>query len=282
MKKYYIVSLIASFFVAAICLGASATFVSTWSKKDKEELNSLVFSKSSWTYKVVQSNGEEIGKIADETPLDVAMTGFDQVEIVVPNGNIHIIASTGTDAKLTAQNLAEDCQAYVHRNKEELYVKFAKKDKKSEGCVGSLKAELPASMKLRITGGQGDVTVEKWTGEIKVEVGAGKLSILEARGKIRGEVGVGDVLVTGQSSEIKLDVGAGKLDAKLLEKITEGDWKFKIGMGNISVELPNGQTVREKYTTGMGSKTMLNKEKAESEFKVSATSGVGDIVTTTR
>ncbi|QLY26520.1 hypothetical protein [Bdellovibrio sp. KM01] len=281
MKKYYIVSLIASFFVAAICLGATASFVSTWSKKERDEIEKIAFSKTSWAYKL-RPEAEEIGHASNANPLEISLAGITEVEVAVPDGDVKISAGKDAAGTFTAQELADGCQLRVTRRKDELTIRFSKIDKKSEGCSGSLIAEIPSSVDLHITGGQGDVTVEKMKAEIKAHIGSGKLTIAESKGVVRGEVGVGDVLISGVSPEIKVDLGVGKLDVKLMEKLNEGEWSFKVGMGSISVEVPNGQIVNEKYTTGMGSKTLLNKEKAPSEFKISATSGVGDIATTVK
>lgn len=279
MKKYYKISLVISFVVAVVCLGVFASIVSKWGPQETGELNKMTFLRSlefNW------NDRQELGKATDENPVVVDAQGLKEIHLTIPKGNVRVVASEDSQVKLTAQSLSEGCQMVITKNSEELEVKFTLQEKKKEGCSGSVVAEIPARLEVELRGGQNDVTIEKITGEIDVRLGVGKLQIHDAEGKIRSEIGMGDVFIATMSSDLKVDVGAGKVDLKLLKKLQGGDWKINAGAGSIHIELPEGQVVKEKYTTGMGSQTLANKDKTDSDFEIRAKSGVGDIVATVK
>lgn len=70
MKKWYVISTVTSFAVAAICLGISGNMVFKWSADDHKEWANIVFAKPNWAYRLVVSNAV-IAHASDATPVNI-------------------------------------------------------------------------------------------------------------------------------------------------------------------------------------------------------------------
>ncbi|WP_413586846.1 hypothetical protein [Bdellovibrio sp. HCB274] len=278
MKKYYVISLIVTFVTAVVCLGVSGVAIYGWSKDDQKKAGKFFVEKTA-VVKSIACIGDrkEVSRSAGLKPYTLSAAEISEVDLRVNLGKVVIVGTEAGEIKLVPTELEADCEMVVSQKKDSLKVEILKTDSKSSGCQGGVVAEIPLKTKIEVENAKGDVSISKMIGEVKVRMGAGMATVLDSMKEVDIKIGAGDIELRGQSSEVKVQVGAGRIMAKLTQKISDGEWSLENGAGDIEVEIPVEQTAEESLKVGMGKVTGTNLGKEDSNFKIKARSGIGNI-----
>ncbi|HEX7937868.1 MAG TPA: DUF4097 family beta strand repeat-containing protein [Gemmatimonadaceae bacterium] len=109
-----------------------------------------------------------------------------------------------------------------------------------------------ASNDVRITTGNGDVRISLTAGDVEVTSGNGDLEIDGATGPVRAGTGNGRVYVTTSSGPVNARTGNGMIDVRMKAITGNGDMTFATGNGPITVALPDTFNGEIDATTGHG------------------------------
>jgi DUF4097 and DUF4098 domain-containing protein YvlB len=130
-----------------------------------------------------------------------------------------------------------------------------------------------------------------------VKLGSGDVSVADIEGKFGFKIGVGDVLLTdteishldlrigtgnisvkGYIGSGDLKIGAGDIDLSYNKNPVEGLLDLKVGSGTTMISVPNSAKISSKFKSGTGSLTNELKDSPDAKYKISGTSGTGDMV----
>jgi hypothetical protein len=109
-----------------------------------------------------------------------------------------------------------------------------------------------ASNDIRIVTGNGDVRITMTAGTVDVTSGNGDLEVDGATGPVRVGTGNGRVYVTTSSGPVNARTGNGMIDVRMKAITGTGDMTFSTGNGPIRVSLPESFVGEIDATTGHG------------------------------
>ncbi len=112
-----------------------------------------------------------------------------------------------------------------------------------------LEITTPASTRLDLRDGAGNVSVQGLSGSLEVDTGAGNVDMDDVTGVIDAHTGAGNINVRGGAGTVRLDTGAGNIR---YEGTPQGDCRFGTGAGNITLVLPADVNVKVNLDTGIG------------------------------
>ncbi|HET7231921.1 MAG TPA: DUF4097 family beta strand repeat-containing protein [Longimicrobium sp.] len=131
--------------------------------------------------------------------------------------------------------------------------------------------EVPRGVLVRVSSGNGDVTVDGATaevhaasgnGDVRVGSGATRVSASTGNGSVlvdgaRGPVGAssgnGRVVVTTATGPVNASTGNGRIEVSMASTRAEGDMEFSSGNGSVVLTLPADFGAELVATTGSGS-----------------------------
>jgi DUF4097 and DUF4098 domain-containing protein YvlB len=123
----------------------------------------------------------------------------------------------------------------------------------TSGIPSNLSVQLeitaPAGALLDVHTGAGTLDVQGFSGAVKVDTGAGSVSILDVQGSIVGHTGAGSIDVQGATGQVQVDSGAGSIDYL---GTPQGDCRFESGTGSIRLSLPANLGATLDLSTGVG------------------------------
>ena len=129
---------------------------------------------------------------------------------------------------------------------------------------------IPRGSELRISTGNGDVSVMNVGGNVQATTGNGRMRIEGTDGSVRATTGNGDVDIRGAKSSVKVTTGNGRVTVTTAEgpveartgngdvDVTMGrvtardDMEFHTGSGMVRVTLPSGYNGELDASTGNG------------------------------
>jgi DUF4097 and DUF4098 domain-containing protein YvlB len=138
---------------------------------------------------------------------------------------------------------------------------------------------IPRSMRLRLTTGNGEISIDKAGADVLASTGNGRVSIGETTGSVEVSTGNGDVQVEAASGPVRVSTGNGQVFiatssgpvwatsgngdviARMKTLSRESSMNFTTGSGSVRVTLPADFNGTIDASTGNGS---LN-----SEFEIS-------------
>ena len=135
--------------------------------------------------------------------------------------------------------------------------------------------DLPRSLRLRATTGNGDVLVMQTVAEVDVATGNGDVVIRESLGRATASTGNGDVTVAAANGPVRVSTGNGRVIANT----GRGPVEASTGNGDIEVKMatvPPDQTSMS-FTTGHGSVRVTLP--ADFNGEIDANTGSGSINT---
>lgn len=208
------------------------------------------------------------------------------IDIQNAQGNIHVESVTGSgndnvSVKLTKGEYLNSCRFTTELKSRRLVI-ISKANNKLFGkdiCKLDIAVKIPKSMDLELRVGSGDVAIENVSGLVDYKIGSGNLSLKNVTtSKMIGRTGSGDVSVEGTIEEVDLKIGAGDVSLTYRTTPVEGSVEVKIGSGTTTVVLPENSSVSSKFKSGTGSLTNEFQNNSNAKFKISGTTGTGDMV----
>jgi hypothetical protein len=109
-----------------------------------------------------------------------------------------------------------------------------------------------ASNDVRIVTGNGDVRISMTAGNVEITSGNGDLEVDGATGPVRVGTGNGRVYVTTSSGPVNARTGNGMIDVRMKAITGNGDMTFSTGNGPVRVSLPENFNGEVDATTGHG------------------------------
>jgi hypothetical protein len=109
-----------------------------------------------------------------------------------------------------------------------------------------------ASNDIRIVTGNGDVRISMTAGQVDVTSGNGDLEVDGATGPVRVGTGNGRVYVTTASGPVNARTGNGMIDVRMKAITGNGDMTFSTGNGTVRVSLPETFVGEIDASTGHG------------------------------
>jgi hypothetical protein len=118
---------------------------------------------------------------------------------------------------------------------------------------GNLSVQLeitaPAGTQLDLHTGAGSIDARGFTGDARVDSGAGSLTIQDLTGALDAHTGAGSISVQGATGSARLDTGAGSID---YQGTPQGNCRFETGTGSIQLTLPADLNATLDLGTGVG------------------------------
>ena len=111
--------------------------------------------------------------------------------------------------------------------------------------------DLPKSMRLRASTGNGDVSVTQTVAEVEASTGNGDVTIKESLGRVVGSTGNGDVTITSARGPVKVSSGNGRIEATT----SRGPVDASTGNGDVDVKMAavSADVGSMTFSTGSGS-----------------------------
>jgi hypothetical protein len=155
---------------------------------------------------------------------------------------------------------------------------------------------VPRGAQVRVSTGNGAVSVERVGGEVNAATGNGRVNVLDTDGAVRVATGNGDVDVREAKGAVRVTTGNGRVSVSTAQGPVEArsgngdidvrmnavrpseDMTFSTGSGDVRVTLPSGYNGELDATTGNGSISSdfdLKVEGRMSPRRVRATIGSG-------
>jgi hypothetical protein len=135
--------------------------------------------------------------------------------------------------------------------------------------------EVPKTMRLRATTGNGDVTVTQTVAEVDAASGNGDIVIRESMGRVGASTGNGDVTITSARGAVKVSSGNGRIIATT----SLGPVDASTGNGDIDVRMATIPADQGSMTFTTGSGTVRVTLPADFSGEVDANTGNGSITT---
>lgn len=150
-------------------------------------------------------------------------------------------------------------------------------------CRISIAVSAPRETNLDVRLGTGSFTVKDLFGAITFTIGSGNAQLSGLKtSQLKGRTGSGDVSVQGVIEEADLKVGAGNVSLKYenpaAAQIASGSLNVKVGSGSTTVFLPESAKVASEFRSGTGSLTNEFPQTADAKFRISGSSGTGDML----
>ena len=111
--------------------------------------------------------------------------------------------------------------------------------------------EVPKSLRLRVSTGNGDVSITQTVAEVDASTGNGDVVIRESAGRVTASTGNGDVSVGSAAGTVKVSTGNGRIIAsssKGTVDATTGSGDIDVKMGSVPADQGS-----MSFTTGNGS-----------------------------
>jgi DUF4097 and DUF4098 domain-containing protein YvlB len=130
---------------------------------------------------------------------------------------------------------------------------------------------VPAGAQVRVSTGNGAVSVERVGAEVSASTGNGRVNVLNTNGPVRVSTGNGDVVVREAKGSVRVSTGNGRVTVSTTEGPVEArsgngdidvrmtavrpseDMTFSTGSGDVRVTLPTGYNGELDASTGNGS-----------------------------
>jgi DUF4097 and DUF4098 domain-containing protein YvlB len=130
---------------------------------------------------------------------------------------------------------------------------------------------VPAGAQVRVSTGNGAVSVERVGAEVSASTGNGRVNVLSTNGPVRVSTGNGDVVVREARGSVRVSTGNGRVTVSTTEGPVEArsgngdidvrmaavrpseDMTFSTGSGDVRVTLPTGYNGELDASTGNGS-----------------------------
>ena len=129
---------------------------------------------------------------------------------------------------------------------------------------------LPRGARLKVSTGNGEVTVKQVGGDVQASTGNGAVHIDGTEGTVKASTGNGDVDVRNARSAVKVSTGNGRvnvstsdgpvevhtgngsIDVQMTQLKARDDMSFSTGSGSVRVKLPAGYNGELDASTGSG------------------------------
>jgi DUF4097 and DUF4098 domain-containing protein YvlB len=129
---------------------------------------------------------------------------------------------------------------------------------------------VPSGARVRVSTGNGAVSVERVGGEVAASSGNGRVSVMNTNGAVRASTGNGDVVVRDAKGAVRVSTGNGRvavsttqgpveahsgngdIDVQMAAVQPSEDMTFSTGSGDVRVTLPSGYNGDLEASTGNG------------------------------
>jgi Putative adhesin len=113
---------------------------------------------------------------------------------------------------------------------------------------------IPDNIKMNISSGTGNISIEGVKSEIKVETGTGFITIKEGESILNISTGTGSIEVNKSNGKFELASGMGSLNISDIK--IDGVSKFSSGMGGVNIKLSSSPMYDISASSGFGEVTV--------------------------
>jgi hypothetical protein len=143
-------------------------------------------------------------------------------------------------------------------------------------CSGDLVVELPDDVAVRVETGSGEVRLAGITGDVAAQTGSGDVVVSGSPGRLTLRTGSGDIAVEGLSSSGgRLRTGSGSIEVVADEEPDE--LVAETGSGNVLILLPGDTPYAVDVDTGSGEESIQVATDPDSDHRIVARTGSGDV-----
>jgi DUF4097 and DUF4098 domain-containing protein YvlB len=214
--------------------------------------------------------------------LNFQASGIHTLEIENQDGNIRIEGSQSSTFQISLNKIEfKNCSLSTERKEGRLVISSKSKNKifGRETCRLDVSVKAPKQVDLDVKLGSGDVSVANIEGKFDMKIGSGDVAMTDAEiSHLDLRSGAGNVSVAGYIGSGDIKVGAGNIDVSYNKNPIEGLLDLKVGSGTTTILLPNSSKISSKFKSGTGSLTNELKDSPDAKYKISGTSGTGDMV----
>ena len=143
-------------------------------------------------------------------------------------------------------------------------------------CSGNVVVELPPDVAAQVETGSGEVRLGGVSGDVAVQTGSGDVVVSGASGRLTLRTGSGDVEVEGlRRSGGTLRTGSGSIEVVAEDEPDE--LAAETGSGNVLIVLPGDTPYAVDVETGSGEEDIQVATDPDSDHRIVARTGSGDI-----
>jgi DUF4097 and DUF4098 domain-containing protein YvlB len=214
--------------------------------------------------------------------LTVPASGIHTLDIDNQDGNIRIEGAQTTTFQVTFNKIEyKNCELISERKEGRFIVSSKSKNKifGREACRLDITVKAPNQIDLDVKAGGGDVSVSTIQGKFNVKIGGGDVRLTDTEiSHLELRSGAGNVAVTGYIGSGDLKVGAGDINLSYNKNPGEGLLELKVGSGKTTINVPTTAKISSKFKSGTGTLTNELNDSPDAKYKISGTSGTGDMV----
>jgi len=143
-------------------------------------------------------------------------------------------------------------------------------------CSGNVVVELPGDVAAQVETGSGEVRLGGITGDVAVQTGSGDVVVSGTSGRVTLRTGSGDIEVEGLgSSGGSLRTGSGSIEVVAEDEPDE--LAAETGSGDVLIVLPSDTPYAVDVETGSGEENIQVATDPDSDHRIVARTGSGDI-----
>ena len=138
----------------------------------------------------------------------VFQESVDHLQISVDEGNVKVKGHDGSHIKVQFVKHNQDCRAEARVEDKVLKIK---NDKKAGGCAGDYEIQVPSVVKVTVSSGASELTLDNLKADIEFDIGSGDVKLTDVSGNIIASVGAGSISYTpARSDKVRIfDLAAG-------------------------------------------------------------------------
>ncbi len=214
--------------------------------------------------------------------LSFPASGIHTLDIENQDGNIRIEGSQTNTFQVTLNKIEyKNCELTTERKEGRLIIASKSKNKifGRETCKLDIAIKAPKQIDLDLRLGGGDINVANIFGKFGLRVGSGDIAMSDTEiSHLDLRSGAGNVAINGYIGSGEVKVGAGNIELSYNKNPIEGLLDLKVGSGTTTISMPNSAKISSKFKSGTGSLTNELKDSPDAKYKISGTSGTGDMV----
>ncbi len=199
--------------------------------------------------------------VVDSVDKRFTLTGVPTVSLSTFDGRIEVTTWDRPEVQVTIEKHAIDKQdadqmiLTAEQNGDSIRVDVRTKD---DGFMhmgprsAHLRVMVPEQAQLETTTGDGGVSVNGVSGELRVKTGDGSIRLEAVKGSVDATTGDGSVDVAGTIGQLKIRSGDGRVRVRALGSGPTSDWSLVTGDGSVVLDVADGFGAELDASTGDG------------------------------
>ncbi|MBI5623449.1 MAG: DUF4097 family beta strand repeat protein [Elusimicrobia bacterium] len=226
-------------------------------------------------------------------PKDFSLKAIKLIKVSADSGGILVRGGKQGSARVLTVGSLNNCTITTEVRGPELVVEAKHPFMKT--CLAGFAVEADVDVPVRLYAGSGDIEVSARRGMVEADTGSGSILVKDAVGELVLRSGSGDIKAHAAASKARAQSGSGSIELRKLFGSADvmtgsgnialewgraprsGEAEVKSGSGNIELVFPQGTKLASSMRTGTGSTSNELGDTPGADWRVSATSGTGDV-----